>query len=86
MLKNMHSRNFGGEREVKVIWRNPDLTGFSLMLASLSFTGGWGIAGERGNKAKIGNYLFHSASPAVWFLPRLKGVMMFWPTAKPESA
>ena len=65
----MHSRNFFGG--VKVIWRNPDLTGFSLMLASLSFTGGWGIAGARGNKAKIGNYLFHSASPTVWFPPRL---------------
>ena len=36
MLKNIHSRNFGGEGGgVKVIWRNPDLTGFSLMSASL---------------------------------------------------
>jgi hypothetical protein len=33
----MHSRNFGGEGGgwVKVIWRNPDLTGFSLTMASL---------------------------------------------------
>ena len=34
-LKNMRSRNFGGEGGVRVIWRNPDLTGFSLMTASL---------------------------------------------------
>ena len=32
----MRSRNFGGEGGVKVIWRNPDLTGFSLMMASLT--------------------------------------------------
>ena len=30
----MRSRNFGG---VKGIWRNPDLTGFSLMMASLKY-------------------------------------------------
>jgi hypothetical protein len=33
VLKDVRSRNFGG---VKVIWRNPDLTWFSLMMASLS--------------------------------------------------
>ena len=38
MLKDMVSRNFGGEGAVKVIWRNPDLTGFSLMMASLRST------------------------------------------------
>ena len=32
----MRSRNFGGEGVVKVIRKNPDLTGFSLMMASLS--------------------------------------------------
>ena len=32
----MRSRNFGGDGGVKVIWRNPDLTGFSLLMASLS--------------------------------------------------
>ena len=39
-LKNMRSRNFGGEGGggVRVIWRNPDLTGFSLMMASLKET------------------------------------------------
>ena len=34
--KDMRSRNFLGEGGVKVIWRNPDLTGFSLMMASLT--------------------------------------------------
>ena len=34
--KNMRFRNFGGEGGVKVIWRNPALTGFSLMMASLT--------------------------------------------------
>ena len=39
MLKYMHSRNFGGEGGLRVIWRNPDLTGFSLMMASLRVYG-----------------------------------------------
>ena len=38
MLTDMRSRNFGG---VKVIWRNPDFTGFSLMMASLRSKGGY---------------------------------------------
>ena len=34
-LKNMRSRNCGGGGGVRGIWKNPDLTGFSLMTAPL---------------------------------------------------